>query len=781
MYYPPQQPLRPPTNPSVDRLDHPYITIDINNPPHTPQVDVPPPIIPYLPVISGLLALRIQERAEDTPLRTVIFNIAAENRFLNEFFTGMVEQVALDVYMRVRIDRQYDMIEDALEPAVTDTIIRSMASLYYDNQSIKSTLNPSAKELHALGKAYESLREFDQRVSRMAAGARVPQAHSMPTQPDPYAHTGAPMQYPPQYDPRYAPQYDPRAVAPPPPYDPRYTSPPPQPQMNYDPRYAPPYDPRYDPRAVAPAYDPRYAPQYDPRAGYYEPQRHAYAPGGRPQSAPAPGSYAHMQRPQPQYDPQGVGPESVMTRDYSRGSDKPSAPPVQESRGFGHQSEPQARQPGDHLAPAFRPRQTQAPIRPQPVPRTEPVEIKDTPMYEDEKGRYILHPFDGSYAWRPTLEQPHLPVWNRFTHEPHYRVYLDQDRVEIVLLDIEKEDNVEYEAHKTTRVLAHERLVATERAMTEEAKVTIIEEEILPEEALVPTHNQQLVSDDALHTSFDDVVTNAQIGRARFMADQDSELERPIVYTSDTHVLELLIAPGLTKEKVELFQSSITKLRNSSLSNASTRIEELAIQCKGDDAATMLVNQINERYTQAVNDALKYRLQITDIRIDSFKEDLGPLLVAITENYSEAFANSLRKANRWVATRVFGTEMTTEQTAKATKLISQRYGFAKATDNFDEAKLKELREKISNEGIFLFLRHTSVTLVDLTQDELEVKIPEDSSGAVMDALQPLLSKITTRILSDDEDDASSHVIITRDNKHMKITTGLLDTSYHLVY
>jgi hypothetical protein len=74
-----------------DNLRVGFLNIDMNRPPYTPNIQAPiQEMQPYIPYISGALAGTIQEEARENPLRTYLFNMAAQNSFANEYFSNIV-------------------------------------------------------------------------------------------------------------------------------------------------------------------------------------------------------------------------------------------------------------------------------------------------------------------------------------------------------------------------------------------------------------------------------------------------------------------------------------------------------------------------------------------------------------------------------------------------------------------------------------------------------------------------------------------------------------------
>lgn len=94
-----QLPFRP------DSLQWQMYNIDPGNPPFVPQIQVPPHIAPYAPLIAGLVMTEIQGRAANqqsrNPLRIFMFNQYAANNWATPEFAGIVEMIAMYAHIRL--------------------------------------------------------------------------------------------------------------------------------------------------------------------------------------------------------------------------------------------------------------------------------------------------------------------------------------------------------------------------------------------------------------------------------------------------------------------------------------------------------------------------------------------------------------------------------------------------------------------------------------------------------------------------------------------------------
>lgn len=124
--YPSQQPqpLNIPADPN--RLTYPWLQFNFPNPPHVPNLNVPPPLQPHYPHIVAMVLHQTQEQAERNPLRRVFFNLLAPNEFRNQQFADLVEVAVLFLDMEMRANK-FRTIEDGIAQCIPWVIDRAVA------------------------------------------------------------------------------------------------------------------------------------------------------------------------------------------------------------------------------------------------------------------------------------------------------------------------------------------------------------------------------------------------------------------------------------------------------------------------------------------------------------------------------------------------------------------------------------------------------------------------------------------------------------------------------
>lgn len=79
-----------------------------------PAVNVPQPVQQYLPLITSVIIMEIQNKMSQNPLRTFMFNLYSLNQYNNKEFAELVEICANYIHLAMMNSREYNTIEGAV-------------------------------------------------------------------------------------------------------------------------------------------------------------------------------------------------------------------------------------------------------------------------------------------------------------------------------------------------------------------------------------------------------------------------------------------------------------------------------------------------------------------------------------------------------------------------------------------------------------------------------------------------------------------------------------------
>lgn len=96
---------------------HQFLSINPHMPPYVPNIQAPTPQVgPYMAMVAGKLAAKIQNAARENPLRMTVFNLAAENNYGNQYFDTMATMaIELTAYLMTQREPAEAAVEKATE------------------------------------------------------------------------------------------------------------------------------------------------------------------------------------------------------------------------------------------------------------------------------------------------------------------------------------------------------------------------------------------------------------------------------------------------------------------------------------------------------------------------------------------------------------------------------------------------------------------------------------------------------------------------------------------
>lgn len=173
----------------ADALVNPFIQINPNQPPYTPQLPLPQQMMQFLPMISALVANEVQARAQDNPMRVFMFNLVSQNTFYNNEFAELVSAVC-DYIMLMLLKRQFVDVPTAAQqcvPRVVEMVVAANVNTYpalgqYVPQQARTAVQGL---INAFAAAGNEIMQMKQMQANQFNGGAAP-GHHMQS----YAHQG---------------------------------------------------------------------------------------------------------------------------------------------------------------------------------------------------------------------------------------------------------------------------------------------------------------------------------------------------------------------------------------------------------------------------------------------------------------------------------------------------------------------------------------------------------------------------------------------------------------
>lgn len=152
----------------IDQLIHPFLNIVPSNPPYVIAFNLHKGLTPYIPLLCGLLASQIQNRANENGLRRYLFNHTASNNFANAQFAEMAELAAkLSVYSVTNTNDPNSSWEDHIGQAVNDAILYAIAICYRNDSGLQALVNLTPNEVNDIQQLLNSFNNLQEHFNRM--------------------------------------------------------------------------------------------------------------------------------------------------------------------------------------------------------------------------------------------------------------------------------------------------------------------------------------------------------------------------------------------------------------------------------------------------------------------------------------------------------------------------------------------------------------------------------------------------------------------------------------
>lgn len=139
------------------RLTQPFLNFTLDYPPYIPNIPAPGPLAPYLPLISAMCALEIQQRAQSNALRTFMFNKYAQNNFATPDFDALVDACLQYIDLKM-VKRMYGHVEEAIRDCVPEMVEMICAMALTDNPGLENYTDPNTQAgAHRIIQAFQNI------------------------------------------------------------------------------------------------------------------------------------------------------------------------------------------------------------------------------------------------------------------------------------------------------------------------------------------------------------------------------------------------------------------------------------------------------------------------------------------------------------------------------------------------------------------------------------------------------------------------------------------------
>lgn len=119
-----QQQAQLPVNPT--QIQSQSVNVSPGQPHFLPSVNVPPQIQQYLPLITSVIIMEIQQKMQQNPLRIFMFNLYSVNQYNNREFSELVEICSNYIHLVMMNGREFNTIEAATF-GVIERVVTMMA------------------------------------------------------------------------------------------------------------------------------------------------------------------------------------------------------------------------------------------------------------------------------------------------------------------------------------------------------------------------------------------------------------------------------------------------------------------------------------------------------------------------------------------------------------------------------------------------------------------------------------------------------------------------------
>ena len=407
-----------------------------------------------------------------------------------------------------------------------------------------------------------------------------------------------------------------------------------------------------------------------------------------------------------------------------------------------------------------------------------------------------LKAYDGSLKIPRTVDRPYLPAWNTNREAAFYVIDPNGVVIDLKIYPLE-EPRMNREEHKTAAVARREREEQLNKAAFSEPEIVStkpadITSANLPNASVQHTIAQTPETVSSLKTA--ETSLDMMVKDITAMAGS-----RPAAVTLSGDVLEVI--SNLTPEAFDVLRimreaSSLSKVR-----------EVLEQAYKVDPNITIesidSLDIINQRLTQAVNDYVRYELDVPR-EIDSFREDYEELVKVIRSEYGDSLATLLQGTIKPMHMAI-GTDEAplsdyremADSTGIATRVGEEAYRELEIaretqgdkplnTEDYDhggERWLEICKAAFKKRGVLLIRKPYLLSSINVSSDQLGIG-KDMGVQAITISHQPVLAKFTTQLLKHrivrNIRGPFTHVMKTTDGVYYEFTPSAVNDAMTLV-
>ncbi|MNU19558.1 hypothetical protein D3C71_77870 [compost metagenome] len=146
------------------RLTQPFIQIQLGYPPYTPSVPAIPSVAQNLPLITSMVIMEIQQKAQVNALRMFMFNQFAQNSFCTPDLDSLVDACVRYIELMLA-KRQFSSIEEAIAECVPRTVEMICAVALQANPGLEQYADPHTTQV--AGRLIHLFRQIGDEINAM--------------------------------------------------------------------------------------------------------------------------------------------------------------------------------------------------------------------------------------------------------------------------------------------------------------------------------------------------------------------------------------------------------------------------------------------------------------------------------------------------------------------------------------------------------------------------------------------------------------------------------------
>jgi hypothetical protein len=139
-----QPQMQLPVNPT--QITNQPVNVSPGQPHFIPAVNVPQQIQQYIPLITSVIIMEIQNKMQQNPLRVFMFNLYSMNQYNNREFTELVEICSNYIHLVMMNGREYNSIEGAVLGVVQNVVTMMACAQIKPFPSLMQLLQPDLQQ-----------------------------------------------------------------------------------------------------------------------------------------------------------------------------------------------------------------------------------------------------------------------------------------------------------------------------------------------------------------------------------------------------------------------------------------------------------------------------------------------------------------------------------------------------------------------------------------------------------------------------------------------------------